>query len=120
MKKLNEQEMAAYVAERVELISDKKRESFEQMSVEDQYKAIKKLEAAKRFADKKKAGVTATKSGLVDKVRTLFEKSRVSTTDVDDVIAFCETFKTEIVENQIKNIDEQIAELQALRDELSK
>lgn len=119
-KKLNVEEMQAYIAARMDLISEKKRAAFDAMDLEEQYKKIKSQEAARKFAEKKKDGFVSSKAGIVDKVCALFEKTHISTTDVEDVIAFCENYKTEIVEKQIKTLDDQIAELQARRAELTK
>lgn len=119
-KKLTVDEMIEFIGANMNVISEKKLDEFQKMTVEEQYKRVKAQIAAKKFAAKKKDGAVSSKAGIVDKVRALFEKSHISTTDVEEVIAFCENYKTEIVEKQIKSLDDQIAELQARRDELTK
>ena len=119
-KKLNVDQMIEFIEANINVISEKKMEEFQKMTVEEQFKRVKAQIAAKKFAEKKKDGVVSSKAGIVDKVRALFEKTHISTTDVEDVIAFCENYKTEIVEKQIKTLDDQIAELQARRAELTK
>lgn len=118
MKKLNEQEMATYVAERIELVSDKKRAEFDSLSVEEQYKKIKSIEAAKRFAEKKKSDKVISTG--VERVINFIKKINLTIADVDSIIDFCNSYKDEIVEQQVKSLDEQIAALTAKRDELMK
>lgn len=119
-KKLSVEEMQAYIAERMDLISDKKRAAFDAMDLEEQYKKIKSQEAARKFAEKKKDGFVAAHASLVDRVRSLFESYQVSFDELDEVVEFVTNYKTELKEKMLRDLDDKIAELSAKRAELEK
>ncbi len=119
-KKLNVDQMIEFIEANINVISEKKMEEFQKMTVEEQYKRVKAQIAAKKFAAKKKEGFAAPKTSMVERVRDLFEKYGVSADELDEVAAFCVSYKKEMVEKQIKSLDEQIAELTAQREALSK
>ena len=54
-KEMTAENMQQVINENINLVSDKTRESFDAMSLEDQYKKILKLIANKKFQEKKKA-----------------------------------------------------------------
>lgn len=119
-KKLSVEEMQAYIAERMDLISEKKRAAFDAMDLEEQYKKIKSQEAARKFAEKKKDGFVAAKISMVERVRSMFETYGVSFDELDEVVEFVTNYKTELKEKMLRDLDDKIAELSAKRAELEK
>lgn len=114
-KKLSIEEMQAYIAERMDLISEKKRAAFDAMDLEEQYKKIKSQEAARKFAEKKKDGFVtrSTNRTLVEKISDVLNSHKISSLDeVTEVEEFLKEWKQNYVNEAKARIDEEIKKLQ--------
>lgn len=116
--KISVKEMTTTISENINLVSDKTREAFDKLPVEEKYKKIKKLISNKNFYDKKKTGTPVARKqfSFTAKLQEMFEKKGVSTEQLDEIIAFCEGYKETLVQKQIENLNKQIEILQRQRD----
>lgn len=115
-------EMTTVISENINLVSDKTREAFDKLPVEEKYKKIKKLIANKAFYDKKKSGVATVKKqfSFTAKLQDMFEKKNASSEEVDAVIAFCTEYKSTLKTREIEKLSAEIERLNKMKEELIK
>lgn len=115
-------EMTTVISENINLVSDKTREAFDKLPVEEKYKKIKKLIANKAFYDKKKSGAATVKKqfSFTAKLQDMFEKKGVTAEQLDEITAFCERYKAIIKDREIEKISAEIDRLTKMKEELSK
>ena len=120
--KISNKEMQNVINSNIDLVSDKTREAFDKLTLDEQYRKIKKLIANKAFYDRKKSDAPRVKKSFsfTDKLQELFNKKGVTAEQLDEIIAFCDGYKETLVQNQIDALDKQIQELQKQRDLLKK
>lgn len=117
--KMTTEAMKSFIDENINLVSDKTREAFDKLTVEEQYKKIQKLVSNKKFYDKKRSGVSAC-SKTVNKVQQIIRNASCTAADMDEIIAFCEEHKSVIKEREIEKISAEIERLTKMKEELSK
>ncbi len=122
-KQISLKEMTTIISENITLVSDKTREAFDKLPVEEKYKKIKKLIANKAFYDRKKSDVPSTaKKGFFfsSKLKDLFDKKGASTEDVDAVIEFCTEYKESLKTRELERLTAEIERLNKMKEELMK
>lgn len=121
--KISVKEMTTTISENINLVSDKTREAFDKLPVEEKYKKIKKLIANKAFYDRKKSDVPSTvKKGFFfsSKLKDLFNKKGATAEDVDAVIEFCTEYKESLKTRELERLTAEIERLNKMKEELMK
>lgn len=122
-KQISLKEMTTIISENITLVSDKTREAFDKLPVEEKYKKIKKLIANKAFYDRKKSDAPSTaKKGFFfsSKLKDLFDKKGAITEDVDAVIEFCTEYKESLKTRELERLTAEIERLNKMKEDLMK
>lgn len=121
-KEMTVENMQQVINENITLVSDKTREAFNSLSVEDQYKKVLKLVANKKFQDKKKAGgavVSAASGSKFDAaVKKVFEKYKPTIADAEGLIRYCYEYIEGCKAEEIDRITQEIERLTNMKNEL--
>lgn len=125
-KEMTAENMQQVINENINLVSDKTRESFDAMSVEDQYKKILKLIANKKFQEKKKANkdgftavITSSSTRFSLAVKKVFEKYHPTIDEVESLISFSNEYIDDCKQAEIEHLTQEIERLQNLKEQLS-
>lgn len=121
-KQISNKEMQSVINSNIDLVSDKTREAFDKLPVEEKYKKIKKLIANKAFYDRKKSDAPTVKKGFFfsSKLKDMFEKKGATAEDVDAVIAFCSEYKESLKTRELERLTAEIERLNKMKEELMK
>ena len=118
--------MQQVINENINLVSDKTRESFDAMSLEDQYKKILKLIANKKFQEKKKANkdgftavITSSSTRFSLAVKKVFDKYHPTIDEVTALISFSNEYIDDCKQAEIEHLTQEIERLQNLKEQLS-
>lgn len=121
-KEMTVENMQQVINENLSLVSDKTREKFNELSVEEQYKKILKLIANKKFQDKKKGDGQATGSVYTNKfagaIKKVFDKYSPTIADAEGLIKFCYEYIDECKAKEIERINNEIERLQNMKEQL--
>lgn len=124
-KEMTAENMQQVINENINLVSDKTRESFDAMSLEDQYKKILKLIANKKFQEKKKAnkdGFTAVIDSNTTRfsiaIKKVFEKYHPTIADAEDLIRFSNEYIDDCKQAEIEHLTQEIERLKNLKEQL--
>lgn len=118
--------MQQVINENLSLVSDKTREKFNELSVEEQYKKILKLIANKKFQDKKKANkdgftavITSSSTRFSLAVKKVFDKYHPTIDEVTALISFSNEYIDDCKQAEIEHLTQEIERLQNLKEQLS-
>ena len=125
-KEMTAENMQQVINENINLVSDKTRESFDAMSLEDQYKKILKLIANKKFQEKKKANkdgftavITSSSTRFSLAVKKVFDKYHPTIDEVTALISFSNEYIDDCKQAEIEHLTQEIERLQNLKEQLS-
>lgn len=125
-KEMTVENMQQVINENINLVSDKTRESFDAMSLEDQYKKILKLIANKKFQEKKKANkdgftavITSSSTRFSLAVKKVFDKYHPTIDEVTALISFSNEYIDDCKQAEIEHLTQEIERLQNLKEQLS-
>lgn len=124
-KEMTAENMQQVINENINLVSDKTRESFDAMSLEDQYKKILKLVANKKFQEKKKANkdgftavITSSSTRFSLAVKKVFDKYHPTIDEVTALISFSNEYIDSCKQAEIEHLTQEIERLQNLKEQL--
>lgn len=121
-KQISNKEMQSVINSNIDLVSDKTREAFDKLTLDEQYRKIKKLIANKAFYDRKKSDAPIVKKGFFfsSKLKDMFDKKGATAEDVDAVIEFCTEYKESLKTRELERLTAEIERLNKMKEELMK
>lgn len=113
MEKKTKEQMEQFIAENINFVPKNRKNKFAAKSVEDQYTDIQQyMERAKMWEEARQ------KNSIENKVKEMMVRRHATVEDAEKVINICKEFISSYKDEQIAKIDDEIARLEEMRQQL--
>ena len=110
---MDEAQMKQYVEENIHIVPKNQRNKFESMTLDQKVSKISFYYDMQKLREEAKV-----KNSIPNKVREIFDKRHASIDDARTVLQFCTEFIDNFKQREIDKIDEQIRQLELMKQSL--